>query len=520
MLRRWSSRITIRLLIKSLSRLLVLELLLGGIGLGVVYREYQRFWQQSIQQQQTTIHNTLGNMLPTALSVAIDRQDRGAVRALLDGNYGLYSLVLTNSEGEQILETSRDLREQAASEIWPLLLSSPFDAVYDPPALPGQASLPPDFVGPPPSDRLPGLAIARIYYLSAATPNFWQELGQWWRYPDKMQGRFQTYTTTLTFWLIGGLTLGIALELLRQKRQALRKELAQSQQSQVAFKQEARQLRFLLTERSAQNTFLIERLQVAREDQESLLRQHHQEVLVLQSAIAEYETQIESLDAQEQPDHRDWQQELRRAKEKLRELQQREAQAGEKVRTLSQKIERLTKQRDDAQQRLDHLSQQPETDELTLEAARLEIEQQQALANYAIEETTHLESEKEELAGQILQLQERNNHLIWRNQELEYRLEALEHLGHGAIGEEEDADNGAIPLSHLANISARATTSALERLGFTLDHQKGSHLIMKRHTEVEQSCCVPSKNEIRPPTLKHILNQAGVSLEEFQGALK
>ena len=75
-------------------------------------------------------------------------------------------------------------------------------------------------------------------------------------------------------------------------------------------------------------------------------------------------------------------------------------------------------------------------------------------------------------------------------------------------------------MSNLANISTKATIHALERLGFVLDHQKGSHVIMKRRTEIEQTCSVPSKPELRPPTIKHILNQAGLTLEEFQEALK
>ncbi|MDB9494835.1 type II toxin-antitoxin system HicA family toxin [Spirulina major CS-329] len=68
------------------------------------------------------------------------------------------------------------------------------------------------------------------------------------------------------------------------------------------------------------------------------------------------------------------------------------------------------------------------------------------------------------------------------------------------------------PLSQLANISTTQAVQALKRLGFEVDHQTGSHIILKRP---KRSCTIPEKSEVRPGTLKSALQQAGVSLEEF-----
>jgi predicted RNA binding protein YcfA (HicA-like mRNA interferase family) len=58
----------------------------------------------------------------------------------------------------------------------------------------------------------------------------------------------------------------------------------------------------------------------------------------------------------------------------------------------------------------------------------------------------------------------------------------------------------------------------LERLGFVQVRQRGSHVIMKKQLveEGEVGCVVPLHNKtIAVGTLKSILNQAGVSVEEF-----
>ncbi|MDI1312164.1 type II toxin-antitoxin system HicA family toxin [Prosthecobacter sp.] len=57
---------------------------------------------------------------------------------------------------------------------------------------------------------------------------------------------------------------------------------------------------------------------------------------------------------------------------------------------------------------------------------------------------------------------------------------------------------------------------ALRRLGFESVRQTGSHHIMKRDAK---TVVVPQHKPIKPGTLRGMLDQAGVSLDEFTAAL-
>lgn len=69
----------------------------------------------------------------------------------------------------------------------------------------------------------------------------------------------------------------------------------------------------------------------------------------------------------------------------------------------------------------------------------------------------------------------------------------------------------------LPHISGSQAIRALEKLGFTVARQKGSHIVMRRGSS---GCVVPNHKEIKVGTLSGILKQAGVSHEEFMSALK
>ena len=57
----------------------------------------------------------------------------------------------------------------------------------------------------------------------------------------------------------------------------------------------------------------------------------------------------------------------------------------------------------------------------------------------------------------------------------------------------------------------------LERLGFIVLRQKGSHIILRRGPT---GCVVPNHREIKTGTLSGILKQASVSAEEFIETLR
>jgi len=66
------------------------------------------------------------------------------------------------------------------------------------------------------------------------------------------------------------------------------------------------------------------------------------------------------------------------------------------------------------------------------------------------------------------------------------------------------------------DLSGAQAIRALERLGFAVSHQTGSHVrLMKPGLRVT----VPIHKSLAPGTLQSIVRQARVSLEEFMDAL-
>ena len=69
----------------------------------------------------------------------------------------------------------------------------------------------------------------------------------------------------------------------------------------------------------------------------------------------------------------------------------------------------------------------------------------------------------------------------------------------------------------LPHISGTAAIRALQKLGFVIARQKGSHVILRRGAT---GCVVvPNHKEIKIGTLSSLLKQASVSVDEFMAAL-
>ena len=66
-------------------------------------------------------------------------------------------------------------------------------------------------------------------------------------------------------------------------------------------------------------------------------------------------------------------------------------------------------------------------------------------------------------------------------------------------------------------LSGRDLVKALERLGFEQMRQRGSHVVMRRGSVV---CVVPLHNEVKAGTLAGIVRQAGLTQDEFLGAVR
>jgi predicted RNA binding protein YcfA (HicA-like mRNA interferase family) len=69
-------------------------------------------------------------------------------------------------------------------------------------------------------------------------------------------------------------------------------------------------------------------------------------------------------------------------------------------------------------------------------------------------------------------------------------------------------------MSQLPRISGRECAAALGKLGFRLRRQEGSHMILRRDDPFAQ-LVVPDHKELDTGTLRAIIRQAGLSVEEF-----
>jgi predicted RNA binding protein YcfA (HicA-like mRNA interferase family) len=66
-------------------------------------------------------------------------------------------------------------------------------------------------------------------------------------------------------------------------------------------------------------------------------------------------------------------------------------------------------------------------------------------------------------------------------------------------------------------ISGMEAVRALEKLGFSVVRQRGSHIVLRKGSS---GCVVPNHSELKTGTLSGILKQAGVSPDDFTRTLR
>ena len=77
-------------------------------------------------------------------------------------------------------------------------------------------------------------------------------------------------------------------------------------------------------------------------------------------------------------------------------------------------------------------------------------------------------------------------------------------------------------MAKLPQVSARETIKALEKIGFAVIHQRGSHIkLIRKFENSTQTVIVPEKKVIKKGTLRNeILKSINLSVEEFVKLLK
>ena len=65
-------------------------------------------------------------------------------------------------------------------------------------------------------------------------------------------------------------------------------------------------------------------------------------------------------------------------------------------------------------------------------------------------------------------------------------------------------------------VSAAEVVKALSKIGYRYDHQTGSHMILRNTRPPHRRTVVPNRKEVPRGTLRAIIREAGLTVEEFE----
>ncbi len=69
-------------------------------------------------------------------------------------------------------------------------------------------------------------------------------------------------------------------------------------------------------------------------------------------------------------------------------------------------------------------------------------------------------------------------------------------------------------------VSGTDTIKAFAKLGYYIHHQTGSHIILKKDAPLPTRLVIPKHKELRKGTLRGIIKDAGLEVDEFIKLLK
>lgn len=169
------------LLLSVRKRVLVPAVAVAGIllWLGLCRLHYDSYWNGTIARVQTADFNMLHHTLPTALACQILEGRDDLVQQTLDSSYGLFGLVVTDPEGENILYRTDKVYHQKTWQPMAVpeeLVKSgePFDLITDPPqieALYHHVS-PREPKATATGAKARGRVLGRLYYMRSPPPSF------------------------------------------------------------------------------------------------------------------------------------------------------------------------------------------------------------------------------------------------------------------------------------------------------------------------------------------------------------
>lgn len=213
--------------------------------LGFCRSHYESYWNGTIHRVQTVDFNILHHILPTCLSQMVLAGRTNDIQQVLNSNFGIFGLVITDASGEEILFRTSNFYQK---ETWQPRLSidylnktnEAFDLLTDPPPLSAQYAH-----KSPREDKVIKLAeptgrvIGRLYYVRGIPPAFHEDLlssvfSNW----VEMRGSKRGYIL-LTLVMIGFASSFIVMVLWRQRVLQLRERELFSKESELGLRRKA-----------------------------------------------------------------------------------------------------------------------------------------------------------------------------------------------------------------------------------------------------------------------------------------
>jgi predicted RNA binding protein YcfA (HicA-like mRNA interferase family) len=74
-------------------------------------------------------------------------------------------------------------------------------------------------------------------------------------------------------------------------------------------------------------------------------------------------------------------------------------------------------------------------------------------------------------------------------------------------------------VSVLPRVSGREVVKALQRVGYERDRQRGSHIVLRQTASPHRRITVPDHKEVAKGTLRAIIRQSGLTVDEFKALL-
>jgi len=75
-------------------------------------------------------------------------------------------------------------------------------------------------------------------------------------------------------------------------------------------------------------------------------------------------------------------------------------------------------------------------------------------------------------------------------------------------------------LSRLPTVSGKDLCKIFKKIGYIIDHQTGSHIVLRNENPPHRRLTIPAHGEIAKGTLRAILRHAGLTVEEFERLMR